>query len=171
MNSLFDLLIIVLLGGSSVLAFFAVLILLLPEPIIKTQRVLEERGGRSLLLGLVNFVFFGLLVLLCAWLGDKFGGVLASILFLIGGLITLALTALMIIGLAALAQLLGARSGKKTTPFITILRGGGLLLLAGLAPYVGWFILTPLALWAGLGAAISALVRKREKAPFLEEAA
>ena len=165
MNNVFELLVIVILGGSSILAFFAVVILILPGPIAKTGSVLEEMGGRSLLLGLVNFAFFGLLVVLCVWLAEKAGGVLAAVLTLIGGLIALAIIIFSLIGLITLAQLLGNRMGRETTPFLNIVRGGALLLLAGLAPYVGWFILTPLAIWTGLGASISALLRKRQETP------
>ena len=69
---------------------------------------------------------------------------------------------------AALLTLLGARLGVEAPPFVTTTRGGGLLLLAMLAPYVGWFLFTPLAVWAGLGGAISALIRKREPSPAAE---
>jgi hypothetical protein len=161
MNNIFDLLILILLGGASILSFLAVLVLLLPGPVARTQQILEERGGRSTLLGLVNFVFFGLSVLLCLWLAEQVDGAVAAVFVLVGGGITLVLAALMIIGLAALSQLLGARIGKEATPFLTILRGGGLLVLAGLAPYVGWFLFTPLAAWAGLGAAIQTFVQRK----------
>ena len=171
MENVFDLLIIILLGGSSILAFFAALVLLVPEPVMKTRKVLEERGGRSLLLGLVNFVFFGLLVVLCAWLAEQTSGVLAAVFMLIGGAVALAVSVLIILGLVALAELLGKRIGQENTPFFTVLRGGGVLLLAGLAPYIGWLLFTPLAVWAGLGAAISALLRKRGQPASVEEAA
>ena len=161
MNNPFDLLIIIMLGGSSILAFLTVLSLLLPGPIQETQNVLEQRGGRSILLGLVNFVFFGLIVIFTIWLNENIGGVLAGLALLFGLVIALGLAVFIVMGLVALAQLLGKRMGAEGTSFVTIFRGGALLLLAGLAPYVGWFILTPLALWAGLGASISALVRRR----------
>ncbi|GAB4505174.1 MAG: hypothetical protein Fur0043_21690 [Anaerolineales bacterium] len=162
MDNLFNLLLLVLFGIVSVLAFFAALTLLLPAPIEKTRQMLEANGGRALLLGLVNFIFFGMIVLLCLWLAEKVGGVVAGIFILIGGLVTLALAALAIIGLVALAQLLGTRMGSETTPFLTTLRGGGVLLLAGLAPYVGWFLFAPLAVWAGLGAAIQSVISRRK---------
>jgi hypothetical protein len=169
MDNVFNLLIVIVFGGLSLLAFFATLVLLLPKPILKTQEVLENTGGRSLLLGLVNFIFFGLIATLGVWLAEQTSGVLAGIFALVSLVIILAISILTVIGLVALANILGGRISEETTPFITILRGGGLLLLAALAPYIGWFLFTPLAVWAGLGAAISALVRRRAPAKSSEE--
>ena len=87
---------------------------------------------------------------------------------LVSSIILLAITVLTLIGLVGLANILGDRIGKETTPFITILRGGGLLLLALVAPYIGWFLFAPLAAWAGLGAAIQALVLRGKAAPEAE---
>ena len=171
MNDIFGILTIVLFSGTSLLAFFVAVVLLLPGPITETQKTLEGAGGRSLLLGLVNFIFFGLLAGVCVWAAEKVGGVLAGILILIAGLTLLALTAFSVIGLIAVADLLGKRIGSETTQFKNILRGGGVLILSGLTPYIGWFVFTPLVIWAGLGAAISTLVRKREKVSSAEETA
>jgi hypothetical protein len=164
MDNAFNLILVILFGGFSLLAFFTALVLLLPKPIMQAQHMLEDSGGRSLLLGLVNFIFFGLLATLGIWLSQQTASVVAGIFVLISGVITLGIAAFTLIGLVALANLLGTRIGSEASPFLTIMRGGGLLLLAGLAPYVGWFLFTPLATWAGLGAALSALVRKRENA-------
>ena len=168
MDNAFNVLLVITFGGVSLLAFFAALMLLLPVPVTQTQGRLETSGGRSLLLGLVNFIFFGLLAVLGAWLAQQTGGLLAGILMLFAGIILLVLAAFILLGLVALASLLGGRIGPEASPFITVLRGGGLLLLAMLAPYVGWFLFTPLAVWAGLGAAISAILRKREASPATE---
>lgn len=162
MDNIFNLLLLVLFGIASLLAFFAALVLLLPAPIEKTRQTLETSSGRALMLGLVNFIFFGVIVLLCVWLAEKVGGVVAGLFILIGGLIALALALFTLIGLVSLAHLLGSRIGNQTTPFFNILRGGGLLLMAGLAPYLGWFLFTPLAVWTGLGAAIQTFIPRRK---------
>jgi hypothetical protein len=105
-----------------------------------------------------------LLVTLGVWLAQQTSSVLAGVLILLAGAIALAIVILTLTGLVALAQLLGGRIASETTAFKTILRGGGLLLLAGLAPYLGWFLFTPLAAWTGFGAAIQALVIRRKSA-------
>jgi hypothetical protein len=53
-------------------------------------------------------------------------------------------------------------------PFLTYLRGGGLLLLACATPFVGWFIFTPLVIWASLGSVIAILVKPKQ--PLLKKA-
>ncbi len=162
MNNFFELITVVLFSGMSLLAFFSVVVLLLPAPITKVQLTLEKSGGRSILLGLVNFIFLSILVILSIWLGERFGGFVAAVCALIALLSAIAFASLTVLRLIATAQLLGLRSGKESAPFVVILRGGGLLLLAGLTPYVGWFLFTPLAVWASLGAAILTFLPKRK---------
>ena len=153
------------LGGVTIVALFAALILLTPMPIEKTRNHLEKMPGRSLLLGVINFIFFGLLSALFLWLAEQSGGLLSGVLVFLAAVILISVLIFILFGLSAFANLLGARMGSGKTPFTSNLRGGALLLLAALAPYVGWFIFTPLILWAGFGAAISALVRKEKEVP------
>lgn len=169
MNDIFGILTIVLFSGVSLLAFFSAVVLLLPGPIARTQETLESVGGKSLLLGLVNFIFLGLLIGVCAWAAERVGGFLAGFFILVSGLIMLVLTALSLIGLIALADLLGKRIGSETTQFRNILRGGGVLILSGLAPYIGWFVFTPLVIWTGLGAAIQTFLPRRKASVSSEE--
>jgi hypothetical protein len=157
------------LVGITIIALFAALILLIPIPIEATRLKFEESLGRSLLLGLVNFIFFSVLVAAFGWLSQETGQILGGIFAFLAGVIVLGLVIFGLIGLTSVVPILGERMGGGKTPFTSNLRGGTLLLLAGLAPYVGWFIFTPLIFWAGLGAAISALVRKRENLPSIEE--
>lgn len=159
------------LVGITTIALFATLILLIPMPIEVTRLKLEDSPGRSLLLGLVNFIFFSLLVAAFVWFSQETGEILGGIFTFLAGVIMLGLAIFGLIGLTSFVPILGERMGGGKTPFISNIRGGTLLLLAGLAPYVGWFIFTPLIFWAGLGAAISALVRKRENVTSIEEPA
>jgi len=162
-------LLLVPLGGITIVALFATLILLIPAPIEKTRNHLESNLGRSLLLGFVNFTFFALLTAILFWLADQGGGDLSSgISIFLAGIIMLGFAIFALFGLAAFANLLGERIGNGKTPFVSNLRGGTLLLLAALAPYIGWFIFTPLIIWTGFGAAISALLRRKKATP-LEE--
>ncbi|NOY99845.1 MAG: hypothetical protein GXP40_11720 [Chloroflexi bacterium] len=160
---MFAVLLLVVLGSIAVIALFAALTLLIPAPVEKTRLNLEAALGRSLLLGLVNFIFFAVLTALFTWIAQETSGLVAGISIFLAGVIVLALSLFTLLGLVALANLLGARMDGSKTPFTSHLRGGALLILAGLAPYVGWFVFTPLAAWAGLGAAISAIVRKKDE--------
>ena len=133
-----------------------------PATITPQSTVIAASFGRSFLLGLVNFLFFGAIAALLVKLGQGAGRPVAAVLTLLALLLVLALTVFLVLGLAALTSLLGERIGEGTSPFRRHLRGGLLLVLAGLTPYIGWFAFTPLALLTGLGAALQATFSKRK---------
>ncbi|MFZ1040812.1 MAG: hypothetical protein WAN58_05835 [Anaerolineales bacterium] len=166
MNNIIGLLFIIIFGGLGLISIFVVINLLLPVPIERTRAALETSPARSLLLGLINFLCVGVLDALLIWLAQLTSSVkvVSGILVIIGGLITLALTLLAFLGLASLADLLGQHMGEPKTEFQAIMRGGVLLLLAALTPFIGWFAFTPLVIFVSLGAAIQAIVRRNEKA-------
>jgi hypothetical protein len=159
MEKVIGLTLVVLFGGAGLISICTILSLLLPAPARRTRRALEEGLGRSLLLGLVNFLFAGVLVALLLW-PTRVGGVIAGIFVFLAGLVALAAAALILLGLEALTAVLGDRTGKTKTPVATHVRGGVLLLLACLTPYFGWFVVTPLALWTAMGAAVRALFQR-----------
>ena len=170
MDQLFNLILLVAAGIVTVVALLAAINLLLPKPVEKVQKNLEGSLGRSTLLGLVNFLFFGAIFMLAIWLSERSESVIAGIFVFLAGLIGIGIIVLAVFGLVAFANLFGDRIGDAGSPFKTNLRGGLLLVLAGIAPYIGWFLFTPLVVWAGLGAAINALVRRREKESSADEA-
>lgn len=159
----FGLLLLIVFGGTGLISMLIVLNLLLPESVESTQALLEASLGRSLLLGVVNFVFVGLLDLLIAWLGAMAGKVAGGILVALAVVITLALGLLAILGLSAMTRLVGERTGSARSPVAAQLRGGILLFLAGLTPFLGWFVFTPVVVWTGLGAAIQTVFKRRAK--------
>jgi hypothetical protein len=172
MDQLFNLILLVAAGIVTVVALLAAINLLLPRPVQKVQQNLERSLGRSTLLGLVNFLFFGAIFTLAIWLSEQSGNFVAGIFVFLAGLIGIGIIVMAVFGLVAFANLLGERIGDKSnSPFKANLRGGLLLILAGIAPYIGWFLFTPLVVWAGLGAAITAFVRRREKESSAEKAA
>lgn len=158
------------LGAVTIVALLAAVNALFPEAIETARKNLDNTPGRSLLLGLVNFIFFGLLGLVFFWLAEQVGGsFIRGIFVLFAGIILVGVAIVALLGLSTAAKLLGERIGNAKTPFASDLRGGALLLLASLAPYVGWFLFLPLILWAGFGAAISALVRRKKATSTTEE--
>jgi hypothetical protein len=170
MDQLINLILLVASGIVTVVALLTAINLLLPGPVQKVQQNLESALGHSTLLGLVNFLFFGTIVVLFVWLADRLDNVIAGIFIFLAGLIGLAIIVLAVFGLVAFANLLGSRIGGETvSPFKANLQGGLLLVLAGIAPYVGWLIFTPLVIWAGLGAAIQAFIPRRNTAVPVEE--
>ena len=162
MDKILGLVLVVLVGGSALIAMLATIALLFPSQVERTREVIATSFGRSFLLGLVNFLFFGVIAALLVKLGQGAGRPVAAVLTLLALLLVLALTVFLVLGLAALTSLLGERIGEGTSPFRRHLRGGLLLFLAGLTPYIGWFAFTPLALLTGLGAALQATFSKRK---------
>ncbi len=160
MNNIIGLLLVILFGGAGLISIFIIVNLLLPAPIERTRAALEASLGRSLLLGFINFLFAGVVGVLLA-LPARLGGIVAGIFVFLIGLLALAVAALTLLGFVAATSLLGNRIGETKSPAATQVRGGILLLLACLTPYLGWFIFTPLVVWAAFGAAIQAIFRRK----------
>ncbi|MBN1311249.1 MAG: hypothetical protein JXB30_07505 [Anaerolineae bacterium] len=150
------------------IALFSALILLLPGPIQQARINLEERPWRSIFLGLLNSTAAAIILgLLNTLMTNNWGlePVFTSLMIFI----SMAVAIPTVIGLCATIVLVGTRLGEARKLFFTYLRGGGLLLLACLTPFVGWFIFTPLVLWASMGSVIGGLMRHKEPMPEVPE--
>lgn len=143
-----------------IIALFLTFVTLLPALSQKTVSKLKESPVKSLVLGLVNYVFLGGIALLSANLGPP--GLISVVIFL--GLLTL--TAL---GLAAVARVVGRRVfellGKAGSPFAHLVLGTVVIELTAITPFIGWFVLTPLLSMASLGAAMLALFSRHPRVP------
>jgi MFS family permease len=160
-------------GGAGLLGLIALAVCILALLLVVaalwpgfTQRAkdnLETSPGKSLMVGLVNYVFLGAIILVAANLGP----VGAIGLLLVGVLL-----AGTFLGLPAAALLVGERlhqlRERETTRWDELLTGGAALYLAALMPLVGWFLLLPaLCLWS-FGAAALALASRRKPSPSVE---
>ena len=163
------LILLVTFCGVTLLASLEATLRLFPESVERARQHLESSLSRSLLLGLVNFIFVAVIVMLFVWLGEQLGEVLGGIFSVLALLILIGLTLLLILGLSALSNLVGGRMGEAKSETAAQRSGGLLLILSGLAPYVGWFVFTPLILWTSFGASIQTILR-REKVSVSEEA-
>jgi hypothetical protein len=144
----------------ALIALFAALMLLLPDPIRQARANLEEQPWRSMFLGILNFIGAGLVfALLVTLMGNstRLQSILVPLLFLIGMVVAVPT----LIGLCAVIMLVGVRLGETSKPLFTYLRSGGLLLLACVVPFIGWFVFTPILLWASMGSVIGTLVRPK----------
>ncbi len=147
----FSLLLIAMLSGAALIALFLCLDIFFPQRIARTLQVAETSQGRSFLLGLVNFLFFGAIAVALIALGENYGIRFIAIPAVV---IAIILAAGLTLGLAAVAQLVGGRLFPERTHLQRNAWGGGVLILACLTPYVGWFGLFPFAALLGLGALI-----------------
>lgn len=156
MGELLGAIILALVSGITLAALLTTLTYLLPEQVQRTQAVLEGSAKRAFVIGLVNFIFFGLLA--------AFGLERGPLLRLLGALLALALLAAGSVGLTAVTQILRQRIYGRQTISDTV-KTAVLLITAGFTPIVGWFILAPLTLLTSLGAAIIALLRSAPPPP------
>lgn len=153
--------ILALAAGATIVALLTTLSLLAPGLSQRTAHVLERMSGRSFLLGSVNFLFFFAIAAVLAQIGDSLGGPVGDLSTILALLISLFILSLATLGLVGMVLLLGQRIGVGAPDTVgRTIRAGILLVAAGLAPVVGWFVLTPLALLTALGATIIALAQR-----------
>lgn len=159
MGEIAGLILILLVSAITTVALLVLLPFLIPGRVERTRQIIQTMPGRSFAIGLVNTLFFLVIAAIFTQGGD--GG------WLIALLIILALLTGAAIGLAGLVLLLRERiypETAKAAGLSTMMKTAVLLTLAGLLPLLGWFVLTPILLLVGLGAAIMALVRRDGRA-------
>jgi hypothetical protein len=171
-------LLFLLFCGITCIALLVVLNLLLPGKVERVREKLEGHYIRSFVIGLIALGFSFAILLLLAYLINLpiFKTKLVSenaqyvslgqmpmpgIFTLLLILLALGLTSISAIGLAALANSLGRRVGKVGPSINPNLLGGSLLVLSGLAPFLGWFIFAPVALCIGFGSTILTLFQRK----------
>ena len=151
-----QIIIIILFSWGTLAALVVLLPALLPGRVARAQQVAQDSPGRSLVIGLVNLLFFGLVAIIFAQGGDV-GGLLALI-------ILLALAAITAVGLSAINQIVQTRLYPKEEGVKVGLKTAVLLIAGGLVPLLGWLVVAPILLLIGLGAGIIALVRRKSSA-------
>lgn len=161
MAEIFGILLLSLAGGAATAALLALLPWLMPEVTEQAQQVLAAAPGRAFAVGLVNVIFFSIIAAVSSQIGQALPGLLGG-LFGLGAITILwLLLVLAMLGTAGLVLLVQQRvSGPAGKPGPAHYLPSSLLLVAAaLAPIAGWFVLAPLALVTGVGAAILATIQ------------
>jgi hypothetical protein len=160
MEQLLGLLIAVPLLGATLVGLFAVMNALFTSWIARTSEAAETQAARSFLVGLVNLIFGAALIAAIIALADGTG---LDFLIVLAVMLAAVLVIAAAFGLAAMAQIIGARilpGGQGLRPLI----GGTVALALGcLVPYVGWFGLLPYVVLRGLGAFVMVLFARPRK--------
>jgi sorbitol-specific phosphotransferase system component IIBC len=155
---------IVLLLTVSLSAYFLVIGTLFPNHVTKTQRVINQMPGRAFGVGLVNFLFFGVILLVLFTITDAGANRVSSVVRIILLIPTLALTALLTavlsLGLAGMVNILGERIFPELNSLKRNILGSVILSFACALPFVGWFLLLPYAGLLGFGAFILGFFQK-----------
>jgi len=158
MTEIFRFFIVILLLTVSLSAYFLVINALFASRVDKTQRVINQMPGRSFGVGLVNFVFFGVILVVLFTITDGNANRVNSIVRIFLLIPTLALTALLTailsLGIAGVVQVLGERIFPDLSGLRRSIAGTVTASLACALPFVGWFLLLPFIALTGFGAVI-----------------
>jgi len=155
MTDIFRFLTIIILLTISLTAYFLVMGALFPKRTAKTESIINQLPGRSFGLGMVNFLFFGVIVLGLMFLMDgRVPEFLRVVLFFPTMAIAGLLIALSAFGLAGMVKMFGVRIFPELHPLKQTIWGSVILCLACALPFAGWFLLLPCILFTGFGAVI-----------------
>jgi hypothetical protein len=150
-----------IVGGflAALTGFQLLLVALFPAPASRAERALRRSPGWCALTGAGILLFTAVAARIVMPAVGELGGLgkLANAMF--AGLFTIPL----ILGLAAVSREVGARMPSPADlgrPWRATLRGAVTCELAFTTPFVGWFLVLPAALCAGLGAVVLGLVRR-----------
>jgi sorbitol-specific phosphotransferase system component IIBC len=158
MTDILRLLTIVLLLTVSLTAYLLVINALFPTRVEKTQRVIDQMPARAFGVGLVNFLFFGVILVVLFTITDGNANRVNSVIRIILLIPTLALTALLVailsFGFAGMVRVLGERILPEFNIVKRSIWSAVILSFACALPFVGWFILLPYTGFIGFGAVI-----------------
>jgi len=164
MTDILRLPIIVLLLTVSLAAYFLVIDALFASRLTRTQRIINQMPGRSFWVGLVNFLFFGviLVILLILTDGNRVPDVLRVILYFPTFLLSAILGVFLSLGLTAMVDILGERIFPGTNIIKRSVLGSVVLSFACALPFVGWFLLLPYVGLVGIGAMILGFFQREQ---------
>lgn len=127
------------------------------------KAAVDANPGRSVLIGLINALFLlAIGYLFIAW-AQSTGIVLLGLL---GGLLWLGLSFGLVFGLGGMVLSARDRLNPESETWRSVASAGGVLVLASLTPYIGWFAFFPYLLVRGLGGVVihlQAAYRDRKK--------
>ncbi len=141
-------------------AYFLVINALFANRAARTQHVTTSMPGRSFGVGLVNFVFFGVIALVLFSVAGNAGSFIRFILTVPAIVITAALTVMLSFGLTGMSNLLGERIFPDQSAWKQTALGTVILSFACALPIVGWFLLFPYVGFVGIGAFILGLFQR-----------
>ena len=135
-------------------AYFLVVNALFANRVTRAQRVINQMPARAIGVGLVNFLFFGVIAMILFSVAENTSGAIKVILTLPGLLITALLTIILSFGLTGMVNVIGERILPEHSSLKKSVWGSILLIFACALPFAGWFLLLPYAALLGFGAVI-----------------
>jgi len=154
MTDILRLFFIIILLTIGLAAYFLVLTALFANRVTKAQRIINQMPGRAIGVGLVNFLFFGVIAMVLFSVAENTSGAIKVILTMPALLISALLTILLSFGLAGMANVVGERILPEHSSLKKTVWGTVLLSFACALPFIGWFLLLPYVALLGFGAVI-----------------
>ena len=160
MDNIVGFVILVVLLAVGLVGFFLVVEALFPVRVEKTRFAAQHMAGRSLMVGVVNFLFFGVIALVLFSISNNTTGLVKGIVFIPALFLTGVLLIGLSFGLTGMVGVLGERlfpdqSAWKRTLWSTLAFSFGIAV-----PVAGWFLLLPYIGLTGLGAFILSFFSK-----------
>ena len=135
-------------------AYFLVIGALFASRVTQVQRIINQMPGRASGVGLVNFLFFGVIALILFSVAENTSGVIRVILTIPALLIAALMTIILSFGLAGMVNIVGERILPEHSSLKRTVGGTVMLTFACALPFVGWFLLLPYTALLGFGAVI-----------------
>ncbi len=152
------LLLLVVLLGFCLVAFFITLEALFGGFVGGITRSAEEKPGKAFWVGLVNTVFLIAIAMGLISLGEN--SVLGLVLGVPGFAIGIFVAAGIVFGLTGMVRLFAGLAFPGKEGLKSQASGAGVLILACLLPFIGWFGLFPYLAFRGFGAFILHLMER-----------
>ena len=162
MTEILQLFLGVILLTAALAAYFLVFVAFFSNRITKTQRVINQTPGRSFWVGLVNFLFFGVIVMLLFAISENAENLVRFILVPPAVAITSVLAVILSFGLTGVVNTVGERIFPDQSAWRKTLWGTVILAFACALPFVGWFLLLPYTGLTGFGAVILSFFQRGE---------
>ncbi len=160
MTDILRLFFIIILLTIGLAAYFLVIGALFANRVIRAQRVINQMPARAIGVGLVNFLFFGVIAMILFSVAENTNGAIKVILTSPALLITVLLAITLSLGLAGMVNVLGERILPEHSSLKKSVWGSVLLTFACALPFVGWFLLLPYTALLGFGAVILGLFQR-----------
>ena len=142
MTEIFRFFVVIILLTISLSAYLLVIDALFPNRVTKTQRVINQMSGRALGIGLVNLLFFGVILIVLLTITDananRVNSVVRVILLIPTLILAGLLTAVLSFGFAGMVRVLGERILSDLTTLKQSIGGTVILAVACALPFVGW---------------------------------
>jgi hypothetical protein len=135
-------------------------IVLFPLKAKRSQEILEVSPWKSVMLGLVLWLTVGTL-------GFTLAASPIGLLKIAGLIVLTGVLAITVVGVSGLTTMVGQRirsMDEKLSEYQAVSRGTLIAVVAGLLPLVGWFVLIPIVLAAGMGAGTRAVFARKAAA-------